>query len=216
MSISCNSAKIDLLVDCFNGKLRPSSELCCHLVDCESINRTQCFNIVTEETDRETELQHIENTLSTCGYPKWSFKKVMEQISKKKENKTTKQKEKSKDEKSKGMVVLPYVQGVTEQLKRVFSKHNIATSIKPHMTLRNILVHPKDKIETCDKTGVVYKITCNNCDQIYIGETGRKLSVRMKEHRSEVEELPAASQTRSQRKTSTTIRHKSAICDHVH
>ena len=48
--------------------------------------------------------------------------------------------------------------GVTEQLKRVFGKHNIAMSVKPHQTLHNILVHPKDKIETEDKSGVVYKV----------------------------------------------------------
>ena len=28
----------------------------------------------------------------------------------------------------------------------------------------------------------VYKITCEQCDSVYIGETGRKFSTRMKEH----------------------------------
>ncbi len=55
------------------------------------------------------------------------------------------------------------------QLKCVFGKHNIATSMKPHMTLGNFLVHPRDKIDTAEKTGVVYKITVNNCDKIYMG-----------------------------------------------
>ena len=38
----------------------------------------------------------------------------------------------------------------------------------------------------------------------------------MKEHNSEIEELPTSRQTRSQHQSSITIRHKSAICDHVH
>ena len=51
---------------------------------------------------------------------------------------------------------------------------------------------------------------------MYNGETGRKLSLWMKEHKTDVDELPSVSQTRSQRKCSTNTRHKSAICDHVH
>ena len=38
-----------------------------------------------------------------------------------------------------------------------------------------------EKREKADQSGV-YKITCGQCDSIYIGETGRKFSTRMKEH----------------------------------
>ena len=48
------------------------------------------------------------------------------------------------------------------------------------------------------------------------GETGHKLSTRTREHKAEVEELPSTSQTKAARKDSTTISHKSAICDHIH
>ncbi len=176
----------------------------------------RCQNIVTEEVDQKEEREHIEKALTVCGYPKWTFRKVEKQMQEKKEGKTKEKKDKEPDEKSKGMIVLPYVKGVTEQLKRVFSKHKIATSIKPYQTLRNILVHPKDKIETENKTGVVYKVVCKNCPRVYIGETGRKLGTRTKEHRTEVNELPSMSQTRAARKESTSTRHRSAICDHVH
>ena len=30
--------------------------------------------------------------------------------------------------------------------------------------------------------GVVYRVNCNTCNQTYIGETGRTLKVRLKEH----------------------------------
>ena len=113
------------------------------------------------------------------------------------------------------MVVLPYMKGVTEQLKRVFTKQSIATSVKAHETIRNVLLHPKNKIEKEDQTRVVYKIGCNNCSSVYIGETGRKLSTRMNEHKTNVQELPTASQTRSSRNDSTSIKHKSAICNHA-
>ncbi len=68
-----------------------------------------------------------------------------------------------------------------------------------------------------DKTGDIYKVPCiKNYDQIYIGETGRKLGTRTTEHKAEVNVLPSISQTISARKDSTSVRHKSASCDHVH
>ena len=62
---------------------------------------------------------------------------------------------------------------------------------------------------------VVYKITYNNCNKKYIGETGRKLCVRSKEHK-QVDDLPDMTQPKAQQKRSTSVRHKPAICDHVH
>ena len=35
-----------------------------------------------------------------------------------------------------------------------------------------------------DKCGVIYQIKCEKCDNYYIGESGRKLSIRIKEHTS--------------------------------
>jgi len=42
------------------------------------------------------------------------------------------------------------------------------------MTLRNLLVKPKDQIEKMENTGVVYKVKCNGCDKVYVGETARQ------------------------------------------
>ena len=41
---------------------------------------------------------------------------------------------------------------------------------------------PKDHIT--DKHSVIYKINCADCDAIYVGQTGRNLSQRVKEHKS--------------------------------
>ncbi|XP_066300839.1 uncharacterized protein [Branchiostoma lanceolatum] len=94
----------------------------------------RCKSVVTEETDRQLEMDHIKQALSRCGYPDWTFKKVEHQT-----NKTKQKKDRKKgEETSKGRVTLPYIQGITEPLERIFKKHNIATAVRPKTTLRNL------------------------------------------------------------------------------
>ena len=174
----------------------------------------RCGNLVTEEQDRIQEQNKVQDALKVCGYPKWTFEKVKEQI----RTKQAKPKTKPKDyeNKSKGMVVLPYVQGLSEGLARVFKKHNIHTALKPHCTLRNLLVHPKDKRDQMDCSGVVYRVGCNNCSHAYIGETGRNLGYRIDEHKKNVTQIcDNKKYTRAERKTSEKEWNHSAITDHV-
>ena len=42
----------------------------------------------------------------------------------------------------------------------------------------------KDRVEPCDEIGAMYRINCMDCDDIYIGETGRTTRVRCLEHKS--------------------------------
>ena len=70
---------------------------------------------------------------------------------------------------------------------RILKSHGIATTNRPLRTIRNIVVHPKDKVPDKDKTGLVYNIPCKNCSQVYVGETGRKLETRLQEHQKEVD-----------------------------
>ena len=168
---------------------------------------------MTEEEDKKAEEKHIVEALEKCGYPRWTFKKVKSQMKDKKEKKTDRR-NKSKD-KSKGLVILPYVQGLTEGVSRVLRKHQIASAIRPLKTIRNYLVHPKDKQETLEKSEVVYKIPCKNCNQVYIGETGRKFGTRLKEHEKDVENNKKGQFTRTKRKESLQELNKSAITDHA-
>ena len=168
--------------------------------------------IVTEEDDKEKEEQHIHKALSICGYPDWAVKKVKHDKNNPKPKKTIKTNE---ADKSKGLVVVPYVAGLTERVSRVFRKHGFSTVSKPHRTLRNMLVHPKDKLDPLQKAEAVYEIPCADCPKSYIGETGRSFGVRLQEHQKEVQKFELKQYTRATRKSSTTEQHKSAITDHV-
>ena len=66
-----------------------------------------------------------------------------------------------------------------------------------------------------DITECVYKVPCANCDKTYVGETGRKLGVRLHEHKTEVESKTKRAYTRSQRTASLTEYSKSALTDHA-
>ena len=112
---------------------------------------------------RDLPVSH-KKALHKCNYLTWTFDKVKDQQT----NKGNKSKKSEKNNsQSKGMVVLPYVQGTFENLQRVYRKYNIATAFKPHITLRKSLVHPKDKRDSTETTGCVYEISCKNCDFTY-------------------------------------------------
>ena len=47
--------------------------------------------------------------------------------------------------------------------------------MKPWVTLKNVLVHPKNRKDKEQTTECVYNVPCASCEKTYIGETGRKL-----------------------------------------
>ena len=51
-------------------------------------------------------------------------------------------------------------------------------------TTHNLLVAPKDKDSTTQKSGVIYWLKCTqaSCDEKYSGESGRTFGDRLKEH----------------------------------
>ena len=170
--------------------------------------------IVTEEEDKVEEEKHVKSVLKQCKYPDWAIQKVERQLKDKKEGVLKEKKAKSKENKSHGSVTIPYVSGVTERVRRVMKKHGITTPARPYRTLRHTLVHPKDKVKDEDKCGVVYHIPCLSCPQVYIGETGRKLSVRIEEHEKETEKVTAPRKTRSTSVSEDTSKFKSAVSVH--
>ncbi|XP_070518870.1 uncharacterized protein [Cardiocondyla obscurior] len=93
-------------------------------------------------------------------------------------NNTEPQKEKEKE--TTKTVVLPYIQDIIERISKVLSKHNLKVIYKPQRKIHQLLPNPKDQRPRLDKPGV-YKIPCT-CGKVYIGETGRKISTRIKEH----------------------------------
>ena len=99
--------------------------------------------VVTEEGDKKVEEDKIKQALKQCGYPDWMVKKVKQERA----NKQNKPKaKKSKETPSmRTSVTIPYIQGVTEKIQHIFREHQVAAAVKPYLSLRKLLVHPKDK-----------------------------------------------------------------------
>ena len=82
----------------------------------------------------------------------------------------------------KGHITLPYVGHVTEAIARTIRKAGIAVHLKLYNSIRQHLVHPKDKVTKQDKAGAIYHIKCGDCAEDYVGETERQLKHRLSEH----------------------------------
>ena len=90
------------------------------------------------------------------------------------------------DSHTKKRVVIPYVRGLSEAIQRVLLDVGVRVMFRPHMTLRQQLVHPKDPVPSSMKSGVVYSIPCTTCPAVYVGQTSRSLETRLKEHKAAV------------------------------
>ena len=136
-------------------------------------------NVVTEDQDKRDEGIKIREAMKDCGYPRWSIDRVKQQMSEKQSKNTKPKKTKESEAPSNGMLVIPYVEGLSEKLQRVFKKCNISTAMRITYTLKSILVHIKDKKDLSDNSDVVYDIPRQACNISYIGETGRQFGVRL-------------------------------------
>uniref|UniRef100_A0A1A8IEJ6 GIY-YIG domain-containing protein n=1 Tax=Nothobranchius kuhntae TaxID=321403 RepID=A0A1A8IEJ6_NOTKU len=170
--------------------------------------------MVTEERDRKQEDKHIQHALKTCGYPTWAINKGKQQTTTERKEQPKQRTRNPERQEPKPVITLPYIRGITEKIRATMKKHNINTPTKPYTTVRNRLVHPKDKISAGFKCGVVYEIPCKLCNKTYIGETGRQLNTRTIEHRKECEKETSRKHTRAAKHEAESTIKKSAATDH--
>ena len=82
--------------------------------------------------------------------------------------------------------VAPHIQNVSERVARILKQFHILLSHRPSFKIKIKLGNCKDIREPPYQAGVIYKMCCNNCDAVYIGETGRLLKDRTEEHCKDV------------------------------
>ncbi|XP_015780594.1 PREDICTED: uncharacterized protein LOC107358508 [Acropora digitifera] len=86
-----------------------------------------------------------------------------------------------------GFVVLPYVRGVSEKIGRILNQQKVKVAYKPQQTINSLFPRPKE-LDDSDrqKSGIVYKLSCTQCNFVYYGQTERSLKTRIVEHKKAV------------------------------
>ncbi|XP_046753069.1 uncharacterized protein LOC124416189 [Diprion similis] len=87
------------------------------------------------------------------------------------------------DNSTKITILLPYVQGLSENLKGYLKKFNIKVVHKTQNTSARIFTRLKDTDPTMLHSNLVYKLDCLNCENAYIGQTSQHLKKRINDHR---------------------------------
>ena len=141
--------------------------------------------IPSSEDAKEQEREHLQKALNLCGYRNWTFQKALSQT-KSTDKVAAARKTQDDGEVTRGRnITIPYVSGLSEKLRRIFRDKGVPVSFKPKNTLRQALVHPKDKQPKDRQSNIVYAIQCQDsgCEELYIGETKQTLAKRMSQHR---------------------------------
>lgn len=154
------------------------------------------WKICTEEKEKKSQIVKLKAILAKNDYPVDIVNKEIESFIEKRNTTTPIETDSSQltkeKEKEKRYIVLPYVsnkvEGFAKRLKELvsstYSKVDFNVAFKTPNEIGKLFPFKDRTLKREDQTLVVYKITCKECKQSYIGKTKRSLSTRIKEHQN--------------------------------
>ena len=77
---------------------------------------------------------------------------------------------------------IPYVEGISDAVSRILKPIGIKTILTVSKRKWSVLAKCKEKRDVKDQMGVIFLLSCTDCNLKYIGETGRTARTRAKEH----------------------------------
>ena len=134
--------------------------------------------ICSNENLFQNEIKFVKSVLAGNNYPESFINTTLNHIS---QTRPVTQQQQQQIEYTN--MTIPYIPGLSDKLKRIANKYNIRTTFKTDNTLRSILTKTKPHNEDQNSKNCVYSISCE-CGTRYIGETGRPLHVRVREHQN--------------------------------
>lgn len=146
-------------------------------------------DLSSNAVNRSKEETHVVSALRSNGYPRRFIQRSnppTSQPNHQTDDGTESDTQEEDSTKKPPTVTLPYVRGLSETIKRLMEKMDVRVQLRPNRTLRQMLVKPKDPVPLDQRNGVVYRIPCKDCESTYVGQSGRSLACRMKEHQRAV------------------------------
>ncbi|EFN69163.1 hypothetical protein EAG_11529, partial [Camponotus floridanus] len=78
---------------------------------------------------------------------------------------------------------VPYVKNFSERFRQCVRDLDVKLSYTGINNLRRFIKVGKDRLDKDSRNNIVYKINCMDCNASYVGQTGRLLKTRLKEHK---------------------------------
>ena len=95
----------------------------------------------------QEEEQHLFQALKGCKYPTWALNKVKMRSHNPNNRNTSNNNNNMQNNNSKKKLdmMVPYYQGLSESIKRTCKKYGVQVHFKGGLTIKNLLMAPKDK-----------------------------------------------------------------------
>ena len=142
-------------------------------------------NLPLSEESFKREVEYIKETACVNGYSKDIVERLLKKHLRKRQisNITTLSPiEETEKLRWAGLVYHP---SLSYKIANVLQKHAIRAAPRTTGKLSQLLGNPKDAIDDHKKSGI-YKICCQTCPALYIGQTKRNIGQRFKEHLAHV------------------------------
>ena len=141
-------------------------------------------NIPMEKEEFQAEKLNIFKAAEVNGYDKQFVEKIIKKHVRKKHRQETTTLRPEKEEVRR--ISLPFYPKVTNPIKKTLKRHGFHVVHKSGNSLRELLCNLKDRVPPDERSGI-YQIPCKDCPAVYIGQTRRKMKVRVREHKNAVE-----------------------------
>ena len=124
---------------------------------------------------------HLYNALRRCKYPVWAWNRT--NIKKKQKRNNQGNNNCNNNNTKKSYIVVPYMKGLGETCKNIYRRYGVEVYFRGGSAIRDLLVHLKDRDTILKKSGVIYRYRCGrvDCEEEYIGESGRTFGERYRE-----------------------------------
>jgi hypothetical protein len=133
---------------------------------------------ICEPGNLRKEKKHLLSTLERNGYSREVTERTFRRHLRNK--KSTPEESASELDLDRPTALLPYAKGTTDKVGRILRRHNIRTIFAPPRKIGQTLRPVKDRIR--NENPGVYKVPCEDCEALYIGETKRQVRTRLREH----------------------------------